>query len=169
MLQEMAVEKLFLKMLHVIKIMVLFSPEFQHLLHQEWLFSVYNNIIYFILFCIWAYLYCNAVHYLGHSSFRRWAYFHVEEIIILYNQFPMVMSSIWEFFGTCWQVYLRHIEHHWNTMWGSGGIVGTHCHVIIFHIFLNVTAYMGSNTLGQQSDLCKFDAIHQEKREKLYP
>jgi len=32
MLQEMAVENLFLKMLHVIKIMVLFSPEYQQLL-----------------------------------------------------------------------------------------------------------------------------------------
>jgi hypothetical protein len=40
-------------------------------------------------------------------------------------------------------------------------------HVIIFHIFsvlvkLNVTARMASNTLGLQSDLNKFDAIHKE-------
>jgi hypothetical protein len=35
MLQEMAVENLFLKMLHVIKIMVLFSPEYQQFLHWD--------------------------------------------------------------------------------------------------------------------------------------
>jgi hypothetical protein len=40
-------------------------------------------------------------------------------------------------------------------------------HFIIFHIFsvivkLNVTARMASNTLGLQSDLHKFDAIHKE-------
>jgi hypothetical protein len=52
-------------------------------------------------------------------------------------------------------------------------IVGTLCHVTIFHIFsilikLNVTAYMGSNTLGQQPDLCKFDAIRKQKEGKAF-
>jgi hypothetical protein len=44
MLQEMTVENFFLKMLHVIKILVLFSPEYKQLLHQGWLFRVYNSI-----------------------------------------------------------------------------------------------------------------------------
>jgi len=35
MLQEMTVENLSLKMLHVIKIMVLFTPEYQQLLHWD--------------------------------------------------------------------------------------------------------------------------------------
>jgi hypothetical protein len=40
-------------------------------------------------------------------------------------------------------------------------------HFIIFHIFsvlvkLNVAARMASNTLGLQSDLHKFDAVHKE-------
>ena len=47
------------------------------------------------------------------------------------------------------------------------------CHVIIFHIFsvlvkLNVTAYVGSNTLRQQPDLCRFDAVHKPKEGKAF-
>ena len=46
-------------------------------------------------------------------------------------------------------------------------------HGIFFHNFsvlvqLNVTARVGSNTLGLQSDLHKFGAIHKEKEEKAF-
>jgi hypothetical protein len=56
---------------------------------------------------------------------------------------------------------------------GRGGIVGTLCHVIIFYIFsvlinLNVTAYTGSNTFGQQPDLCKSDAILKQNEGKAF-
>jgi hypothetical protein len=45
--------------------------------------------------------------------------------------------------------------------------------VVIFHIFsvlikFNVTARMGSNTLGLQSDLHKFDIIHKEKEGRAF-
>ena len=44
----------------------------------------------------------------------------------------------------------------------------------MFHIFsilvkLNVTVRMGSHTLGLQSDLQIFDAIHKEEEGKFFP
>jgi hypothetical protein len=55
---------------------------------------------------------------------------------------------------------------HWRVV-GERGDSWHTFHVIIFHIFsvlvkLNVTARMVSNTLGLQSNLHKFDAIHKE-------
>jgi hypothetical protein len=54
------------------------------------------------------------------------------------------------------------------TLGGGGGMLGTLFRVQFFHIFsvvvkLNVGAHMGSNTLGLQFDLPKFDTIHKGK------